>query len=108
MNIKKKNRKFKVGISNITLNEVAKISLKSNEMITLVNGKIEYDIIKKNWGYYATPSINSRLLKFDLKTCVIKSKITNNSFIILVLKNKKKEFNKYLKNEKCKIVKWLS
>ena len=54
MKIIKKNRIFKVGINNITLNEVAKISLKSNEMITLVNGKIEYDIVKKNWGYYAT------------------------------------------------------
>lgn len=108
MKIEKKNRIFKVGINNIIIKEVAKISLKQNEMVTFFNGKIEYDIIKKNWGYYATPSINSRLLKFDLKTCVIKSKITNNSFIILVLKNKKKEFNKYLKNEKCKIVKWLS
>tara|TARA_B110000503_G_C6878160_1_gene301538 strand:- start:10 stop:336 length:327 start_codon:yes stop_codon:yes gene_type:complete len=108
MEINKKNRKFKVGINNITLNEVAKISLKSNEMITFVNGKIEYDIVKKNWGYYATPSINSRLLNFSLKTCIIKSKVTNNSFIILVQKNKKKEFNKYLKDEKCIVIKWLS
>ena len=73
MKIKKKNRKFKVGISNITLKEVAKISLKKNEMITLYNGKTEYDIVKK-LGFYATPSINSRLLKFKLKTCIIKSK----------------------------------
>ena len=108
MKIIKKNRIFKVGINNITLNEVAKISLKSNEMLTFVNGKVEYDIVKKNWGYYATPSINSRLLKFSLKTCIIKSKVTNNSFIILVQKNKKKEFNKYLKNESCIVVKWLS
>ncbi len=108
MKIKKKNRKFKVGISNITLKEVAKISLKKNEMITLYNGKTEYDIVKKNWGFYATPSINSRLLKFKLKTCIIKSKITKNSFVILVQKNKLSDFKKYLKDEKCKIIKWLS
>jgi len=108
MKIVKKNRKFKVGIKNITLNEVAKISLKQNEMITFFNGKTEYDIVKKNWGYYATPSINNRLLKFSLKTCIIKSKVTNNIFIILVQKNKEKEFNKYLKDEKCKVIKWLS
>ena len=108
MKIKKRNRKFKVGINNIKLNEVAKISLKQNEMVTFFNGKIEYDIVKKNWGYYATPSINSRLLKFGFKTCIIKSKVTNNSFIILVEKNKKKQFNKYLKDEKCIVVKWLS
>lgn len=108
MKILKKNRKFKVGINQITLKEVAKISLKKNEMITFFNGKTEYDVVKKNWGYYATPSINSRLLKFDLKTCLIKSKETNNKFITLVHKKKRKEFNKYLKNEKCIIVKWLS
>ena len=108
MKIEKKIRKFKVGISNIILKEVAKISLKHNEMVTFFNGKVEYDIVKKNWGYYATPSINSRLLKFGLKTCIIKSKVTNNIFIILVHKNKKKQFNKYLKDEKCKIIKWLS
>ena len=108
MKIYKKNRKFKVGISNITLKEVAKISLKQDEMITLFNGRIEYDIVKKNWGYYATPSINSRLLKFGLKTCLIRSKVSNNKFITLVHKNKRKEFNKYLKAEKCIIIKWLS
>ena len=108
MKIEKKNRKFKVGISNITLKEVAKISLKQNEMVTFFNGKIEYDIVKKNWGYYATPSFNSRLLNFNLKTCIIKSKVTNNKFIILVQRDKIVQFNKYLKDEKCKVVKWLS
>ena len=77
-------------------------------MVTFYNGKTEYDIVKKNWGFYATPSINKRLINFNLKTCIIKNNITNNSFIILVQKNKKKEFNRYLKEEKCKVVKWLS
>ncbi|MDA7604044.1 hypothetical protein N8724_01440 [Candidatus Pelagibacter sp.] len=108
MKIEKKSRKFKVGISNIILKEVAKISLKKNEIVTFCDGEIEYDVVKKNWGYYATPSINSRLLKFGLKTCIIKSKVTKNIFITLVQNNKKKEFNKYLKDERCKVIKWLS
>tara|TARA_B110000977_G_scaffold189679_1_gene259537 strand:- start:8579 stop:8905 length:327 start_codon:yes stop_codon:yes gene_type:complete len=108
MIIYKKNRKFKVGINQVTLKEVAKISLKKNEMITFFNGKIEYDIVKKNWGFYATPSINGRLIKFGYKTCLIKNKKTNNKFITLVHKKQKKEFNKYLKDEECMIVEWLS
>lgn len=108
MKIEKKNRKFKVGINNIILTEAAKISLKQNEIVTFVNGKTEYDIVKKGWGFYATPSINSRLLKFNLRTCIIKSTVTKNSFIVLVQKDKEKKFRKYLKNEKCKIVKWMS
>ena len=47
MKLKRQNRKFKVGISNITLNEVAKLSLKSNEMVTFLSGRNEYDIVKK-------------------------------------------------------------
>lgn len=108
MKIEKKNRKFKVGVTNITLTEVAKITLKQNEIVTFINGKTEYDIVKTGWGFYATPSINSRLLKFNLRACMIKSKVTNNSFIVLVQKNKEKKFKKYLKNEKCKIIKWMS
>ena len=108
MIIYKKNRKFKVGEKNIVLKEVAKISLKKNELVTFFNKKVQYDIVKKDWGFYATPSINSRLIKFNLKTCLIKSKKTKNIFVLLVEKNKIDKFKKYLKDERCKIVKWLS
>ena len=108
MIIYKKNRKFKVGEKNIVLKEVAKISLKKNELVTFFNKKVQYDIVKKDWGFYATPSINSRLIKFNLKTCLIKSQKTKNIFVLLVEKNKIDKFKKYLKDERCKIVKWLS
>ena len=96
MIIYKKNRKFKVGEKNIVLKEVAKISLKKNELVTFFNKKVQYDIVKKDWGFYATPSINSRLIKFNLKTCLIKSKKTKNIFVLLVEKNKIDKFKKYL------------
>ena len=32
------------------------------------SGMKEYDFVKKNWGYYATPSINSRLKIFNFNT----------------------------------------
>ena len=50
MKLKRQNRKFKVGISNITLNEVAKLSLKSNEMVTFLSGRNEYVILLKKIG----------------------------------------------------------
>ena len=71
MKIIKKNRTFKVGIKKIILKEVAKIKLKENEMITFVSGKSEYDVVKKEWGYYATPSINGRLKMFNYSTALI-------------------------------------
>ena len=108
MKIVKKNRKFKVGMKKIELTEKAHIFLKNNEMFTLKNKKMEYDIVKKDWGYYATPSINERLLKFNFKTCIIRNKISKNIFILIVEKKKIKNLNKYLKNENCKVIKWLS
>ena len=108
MKIKKKNRKFKVGIKKIELIEKAHISLKNNEMVTFKSNKMEYDVVKKDWGYYATPSLNQRLLKFNFKTCIIKNKTSKNIFILIVDKKKIRSLNKYLKSENCAVVKWLS
>ena len=108
MKIKKKNRKFKVGIKKTQLVEKAHIFLKNNEMVTFKNNKMEYDVVKKDWGYYATPSINQRLLKFNFKTCIIKNKTSKNFFILIVNKKKIENLNKYLKGENCSVVKWLS
>ena len=34
-------------------------TLNDDELITIkVNKKIEYDVTRKNWGFYSTPSIN--------------------------------------------------
>ena len=65
--INKKVRKFKVGLSKIILKDLGKIYLNKNEQVTFVRKKSEFDIVKKNWGYYATPSVNKRLKKFKFE-----------------------------------------
>ena len=67
--LSKKIRKFNTKSKlNIELSLIKKINLKKDQQITFVEhskGKIkEYDVVKKDWGYYATPSINKRLKKF--------------------------------------------
>ena len=38
------------------------IQLDNNDLITfLTKDNKEWDVVKKNWGFYATPSINDRL-----------------------------------------------
>jgi hypothetical protein len=110
MIIKKKNRKFRVGLpkNKISLTEVAHIFLKKDEMVTFFDQKLEYDFVKKNWGYYCTPSINSRLKKFGYKVAIVSSVVTNNIFILAVDKKKIKQFNEYKRKEKLRILKWLS
>jgi len=106
MKIKKRKRKFKVG-SNITIKHVANIELNTNELITLKNKSSEYDITKKSWGYYATPSINMRLRNNGFLTAIIKNKSTKNKFIVLVDKKKKILFKNYINKENIKVIKWL-
>ena len=106
MKVSKKSRRFKVGINNIVIHEVAKISLKPNEMITFINGKSEYDVVKKNWGYYATPSVDKRLKVNGFKTALVVNK-NKNLYIMLVEKNKIQSFNRYCKKENQKRLLWL-
>ena len=106
MKIKKKNRKFIVK-PGITLTHKADIHLKNNEQITLKEKKKEIDIVKKQWGYYLTPSTNKRLIRFNLITAIIKNTKTKNLFVFAIDKNKMSYFERYAKKEKLKVVKWL-
>ncbi len=102
--LNKKVRKFVVGIKKTILKDLGKIYLNSNEQLTFIKKKSEFDIVKKNWGYYATPSINKRLKRFNFRTFITKNSF-NFIFVMIVHKEKMKEFKKYLKNDKIKIIK---
>ena len=107
LKINKKPRKFNVGIKKVTLKDFGEIYLNNNDQVTFINKKSEFDVVKKNWGYYATPSINKRLKRFNFRTF-----LTQNTFksiyVMIVHKEKIKEFKKYLKDDKIKIVRELT
>ena len=105
---KKPARKFKPS-KNIIIKDCAKIYLNSNEQVTfLTKKKQEYDVCKKDWGFYATPSVNGRLKSYNFKTAIIQNKKTKKIYIFLLEKGKEKKFYRYLKEENCKVIKWLS
>lgn len=108
MKIIKSNRNFIVGINKkININHCATISLKDNQQVTFIfKNKQEYDVVKKKWGYYATPSINYRLKINSFKTALVRNK-NNRNFIMIVNKKNLKIFNDYLSDESMKLVSWL-
>ena len=110
MKIKRKNRKFKPSnSSNIILKDCGDITLKNNEQVTFTSTKSlsqNFDITKKSWGYYATPSINNRLLKNNFFSFIVQNKSTKNFFIMIANNRKLNGFYKYLKKENLKIIKW--
>ncbi len=105
----KPHRKFKVGNKKkFDMHDCGKLQLNENEQVTLIteNGA-EYDVARKNWGFYATPSMNGRLKNFNLKTVLIRNKSTNRFFIFLLEKGKEDEFYKYLDIENLEIICWM-
>ena len=106
--LKKTPRKFEVGLfKKIFLKDVGNISLNDNELISFITkDKKKYDIVKKDWGFYATPSTNYRLKKEGFRTAIVKNKF-NRYFVMLVEKNKYLKFKSYCKLEKQTVIKWL-
>ena len=68
-------RSFKVGKEGkIRLNDCGRVELSPDEQVTFTTPSgTEYDVVRKEWGYYATPSLNQRLVHFHLHAALIKS-----------------------------------
>ena len=105
--INKKKRNFEVGRGKkITIKDVAKIYLKPNEQVTFVtSNRGNHDVTRKDWGFYATQSVNSRLKK-NFKTALVINPLKR-IFIMLVERNKIKNFKLYCKQENQKVLIWL-
>lgn len=100
-------RKFLVG-NNITLNDTGSVILESDEQITFKteDGK-EFDVCRKEWGFYATPSLNGRLKSFGFKSALVKNTMTNMIYVMLVEVEKLDEFFNYASGENLEILDWL-
>ena len=101
-------RIFKVGAddSKVKLSHVMDVALGPNEQITLKseNGG-EFDICRKSWGYYATPSINNRLKHFGYKTCLVES--SGRRYLHLVEQGQIETYLEYLIDQDMEVISWL-
>ena len=101
-------REFVVGTSSITITDSGTITLDDDHQITfLETDKSEYDVCKKEWGYYATPSINGRLEHFNYMTCLVKNS-AEKKYIMIVKTSKLEEFKTYLEIENLVIETWFN
>ena len=81
------------------------IRLKTNEQITFYFNRSNYDVIKKNWGLYISPSLQKRCLKAGFKAVIISK--NKNSYVAFVHKKKIKLFIDFLKKENYKLKVWI-
>lgn len=102
-------RAFQVGPQGqITIFDCGKIELQPNEQVTFTLPEgVEYDVTRKDWGFYATPSLNGRLEQFGLRGVLIKNRGTGRFFVLLVEKGKEPAFEEYCRAENLEAVAWL-
>jgi hypothetical protein len=101
-------REFEVGydVKGI-IRDCGSMRLAADEQITfLTEDGGEYDLTRKEWGFYATPSLNGRLAGFNLRAVLVKNRV-DRYFVLLVERGKEEAFERYVRQEPLKIVTWL-
>lgn len=110
MKIKEINppRRFEVGLGKkIVLKDCAHISLDADEQVTFCTETgAEYDVARKSWGFYATPSLNGRLANFGLRGVLVKNP-KGQVYLLLVERGSEEAFYEYLDVESQEIICWL-
>jgi hypothetical protein len=101
-------REFEVGYDvKGTIRDCGSMRLAPDEQITfLTEDGGEYDLTRKEWGFYATPSLNGRLAGFNLRAVLVKNRV-DRFFVLLVERGKEEAFDRYVRAEPLKIVAWL-
>jgi hypothetical protein len=98
-------RAFQVG--PVTIRHCADIQLAPDEQITLVSDSgTEYDVVRKSWGYYATPSTNRRLSDHGLRAA-LSANADGRVALLLVERGHEDEFEAYLAEQQMRVIAWL-
>lgn len=107
-NEKRPPRTYEVGFDiKRIIKDCGMIKLSPGEQVTFVTESgNEYDLTRKDFGFYATPSLNCRLKRFDLRAVLVKNR-QDQFFIILVEKGKEPLFDKYIEEERMEIIVWM-
>ena len=102
-------RRFAVGNrTKFDMRDCGTLVLDADEQVTLVTDSgAEYDVARKDWGFYATPSLNGRLEQFGLRGVLIKNRGTGRYFVLLVERGREPSFDAYCEQENLAIVSWL-
>lgn len=95
-------------MNDVDIRDFGKVLLDANDMVSFKTAtNREYDFVAKEWGFYASPSLNGRLKNEGFKTALVVNEF-NKIYIMVVEEEKIEEFKAYLKNDQDnKLVCWL-
>lgn len=95
------------GKGSYRIADCGRIELAADEQVTFVTESGgEYDVARKSWGFYATPSLNSRLPHFGLRAALVENR-QGGLYVMLQERGKEAEFQAYLTGDGLRVVAWL-
>lgn len=102
-------RLFTVGNSvKFDMKDCGDMFLVSDEQVTFITPTgAEYDVAAKDWGFYATPSLNGRLEQFGLRGVLIRNRGTGRYFVLLVECGQEPAFDAYCLQENLAVISWM-
>jgi|KBSSwiStaDraftv2_1062776.scaffolds.fasta_scaffold907592_2 hypothetical protein len=102
-------RRFEVSGRGVKLilSDCAHIALAPDEQVTFTTESGgEYDVVRKDWGFYATPSTNGRLKSFGLRAALVVSGY-GKLFVVLVEAGREDAFLAYVTADQQRLLCWL-
>ena len=102
-------RKFEVSGAGVRLHlsDCGRVALAADEQVTFTTeAGGEFDVTRKSWGFYATPSTNGRLKTFGLRAALVRN-VAGRLFVVLVEQGKESEFLAYMEADKQTLLTWL-
>jgi hypothetical protein len=102
-------RQFEVSGAGVKLllSDCARIGLEADEQVTFTTSAGgEFDVTRKDWGFYATPSTNGRLKSFGLRAALVLSSY-GRLFVVLVESGKENGFFDYVQTDQQRFLTWL-
>lgn len=99
-------RAFVVSDPQVEVTHCADVSLEPDEQVTFVTASgTEFDVVRKVWGYYGTPSLNRRLPAHGLRPVLA---LSNGSiYLLLVEAGKEEELSAYIQAQGMNLLLWL-
>lgn len=108
IDVKNPPRTFTVNGAGIRddIHDCGTIALAPNEQVTLVTeAGGEYDVTRKAWGFYATPSMNGRLKNYSFKTALVENE-AGRLYIMIVEADRMDLFEKYCRDDHQTVLRW--
>jgi len=97
-------------LGDISLRDVGWIDLDAEEQVTFRFAEgMTNDVVRKDWGFYLTNSLNANLTAKGFKTALVVSYASDppRTYINVVAVSRMAEFEVYLEKYSARVVTWL-